>query len=192
MRDRVEKEDIENCLKALHEGQTILYPTDTIWGIGCDATNEEAVKKIVNIKGNRENKSFIILLYSDFQIESYVNRVPEVAYQLLEYAEKPLTLILSNAKNLAPSAIGADGSIGLRIVKHPFCEQLLQRFRKPIVSTSANFGGELSPANFEEIDPKLIEKIDYVAQYGRQFQEKNKASTLIKLEENSRVQIIRE
>lgn len=192
MKDRVEKEDIESCLKALHEGQTILYPTDTIWGIGCDATNEEAVKKIVNIKGNRENKSFIILLYSDFQIESYVNRVPEVAYQLLEYAEKPLTLILSNAKNLAPSAIGADGSIGLRIVKHPFCERLLQRFRKPIVSTSANFGGELSPANFDEIDPKLIEKIDYVAQYGRQFQEKNKASTLIKLEENSRVQIIRE
>lgn len=192
MRDRVEKEDIENCLKALHEGQTILYPTDTIWGIGCDATNEEAVKKIVNIKGNRENKSFIILLYSDFQIESYVNRVPEVAYQLLEYAEKPLTLILSNAKNLAPSTMGADGSIGLRVVKHPFCERLLQRFRKPIVSTSANFGGELSPANFDEIDPKLIEKIDYVAQYGRQFQEKNKASTLIKLEENSRVQIIRE
>lgn len=192
MKDRVEKEDIESCLKALHEGQTILYPTDTIWGIGCDATNEEAVKKIVNIKGNRENKSFIILLYSDFQIESYVNRVPEVAYQLLEYSEKPLTLILSNAKNLAPSAIGADGSIGLRIVKHPFCERLLQRFRKPIVSTSANFGGELSPANFDEIDPKLIEKIDYVAQYGRQFQEKNKASTLIKLEENSRVQIIRE
>lgn len=192
MRDRVEKEDIESCLEALHEGQTILYPTDTIWGIGCDATNEEAVKKIVNIKGNRENKSFIILLYSDFQIESYVNRVPEVAYQLLEYAEKPLTLILSNAKNLALSAIGADGSIGLRIVKHPFCERLLQRFRKPIVSTSANFGGELSPSNFDEIDPKLIEKIDYVAQYGRQFQEKNKASTIIKLEENSRVHIIRE
>lgn len=192
MTDRVEKGDVESCLKALQEGKTILYPTDTIWGIGCDATNEEAVKKIVNIKGNRENKSFIILLYSDFQVESYVNQVPEVAYQLLEYAEKPLTLILSNAKNLAPSAIGADGSIGLRIVKHPFCEQVLQRFRKPIVSTSANFGGEVSPTSFDEIDPKLIEKIDYVAQYGRQFQEKNKASTIIKLEENSRIQIIRE
>lgn len=192
MQNNIDKQDIHECLEALHQGKTILYPTDTIWGIGCDATNEEAVQKVIDLKGDRKNKSFIILLFSDYQIESYVKHIPEVAYQLIEYAEKPLTLILSGAKNLAPSALASDGSIGIRVVKHDFCERLLQRFRKPIISTSANFGGDISPASFQEINPKLREKIDYVVQYGQNTNTGNKASTIIKLEEDSKVQIIRE
>jgi L-threonylcarbamoyladenylate synthase len=139
------KQEIEKTLQVLKEGGVILYPTDTVWGLGCDATNETAVAKVNEIKGRAADKSLIVLLDNDSKLQSYVAEIPDVAYELIEYAENPLTIIFSGAKNLAKNVINTDGSIGIRVVKHNFCEQLLQRFRKPIVSTSANLSGEPTP-----------------------------------------------
>jgi len=127
------KQEIEKALTVLKDGGVILYPTDTVWGLGCDATNEQAVAKINDIKGRAADKSFIILLDTDAKLQSYVTEVPHVAYDLIEYAENPLTLVFPNAKNLAKNVINADGSVGIRIVKHDFCTQLIQRFRKDLL-----------------------------------------------------------
>ena len=135
------KDEVNKAFEVLKNGGLILYPTDTIWGIGCDATNAEAVDKVYKLKGRAEDKSLIVLLDNDNKLQSYIKEVPELAYDLIEYAENPLTIIYSGAKNLAPNAIAKDGSIGIRIVKHDFCQQLLQRFRKPLISTSANTSG---------------------------------------------------
>ena len=191
MQHTVQPSDIKQALTVLREGGLILYPTDTIWGIGCDATNTEAVEKVHQLKGRNLEKSFIILLSSESQLQSYVEEIPEVAYQLIEYADKPLTIVYSSAKNIAPNAVAADGSIGIRIVKHPFCEQLLQRFRKPILSTSANISGQPSPTTYAEISPEIIQGVDYVTQYGREFQEAAKPSTIIKLDTGGKFTFIR-
>ncbi|HKG07654.1 MAG TPA: L-threonylcarbamoyladenylate synthase, partial [Pedobacter sp.] len=151
------KTEIEKALNVLKNGGVILYPTDTIWGLGCDATNEAAVEKINAIKGRSADKSFIILLDTDAKLQSYVTEIPDVAYDLIEYAENPLTIIFSGAKNLAPNVINADGSVGVRIAKHDFCSQLVQRFRKPVTSTSANISGEPSPRFFDEISEEIRE-----------------------------------
>src|ERR1700735_2173065 len=132
------RDEVAKALKIIREGGIILYPTDTIWGIGCDATNTEAVKKIYRLKQRDEAKSMIILLDTENKLESYVTDVNPLAYDLIAYAENPLTLVMPGAKNISPALISADGSIGIRIAQHPFCQQLIQRFRKPIVSTSAN------------------------------------------------------
>src|SRR6201996_6645960 len=121
------KDEVAKALKVIQEGGIILYPTDTIWGIGCDATNTEAVKKIYQLKQRDEAKSMIILLDTDAKLPSYVKEIPDVAYDLIEYTENPLTLVMSGAKNISPALINADGSIGIRIVKNQFCEQLIQR-----------------------------------------------------------------
>ncbi|RZK52412.1 MAG: threonylcarbamoyl-AMP synthase [Pedobacter sp.] len=142
---------MNNALEVLKNGGVILYPTDTVWGLGCDATNEEAVAKVNAIKGRSADKSLIILLDNENKLQSYVTEIPEVAYELIEYAENPMTIVFSGAKNLAKNVINADGTIGIRIVKHDFCEQLLQRFRKPIVSTSANISGQPTPKFFDEM-----------------------------------------
>ncbi|WP_423147720.1 L-threonylcarbamoyladenylate synthase [Rubrolithibacter danxiaensis] len=176
------KEEIDNTLKVLQSGGIILYPTDTIWGIGCDATNEEAINRIFELKGRDASKSLITLLDSENKLESYVKEVPPIAYDLIEYAENPLTIIYSNAKNLAPNAIHLDGSIGIRIVKHDFCKQLIQRFRKPIISTSANISGQKSPTNFAEIDAKILSGVDYVVNIDQDDLTEKKASTILKLE----------
>ena len=191
MQHTVQPSAIKQALTVLREGGLILYPTDTIWGIGCDATNTEAVEKVHQLKGRNLEKSFIILLSSESQLQSYVEEIPEVAYQLIEYADKPLTIVYSSAKNIAPNAVAADGSIGIRIVKHPFCEQLLQRFRKPILSTSANISGQPSPTTYAEISPEIIQGVDYVTQYGREFQEAAKPSTIIKLDTGGKFTFIR-
>src|SRR5690606_17007471 len=130
--------DLKEALDVLRAGGLILYPTDTIWGIGCDATQPAAVERVYQLKGRDQHKSLIVLLDTDSKLPAYVQEVPDVAYQLIEYTERPLTIVYSGAKNLADNLIAADGSIGIRIVQHPFCSPLLQRFRKPIVSTSAN------------------------------------------------------
>src|SRR5690606_20511327 len=150
MHNDVKQTDINQALETLRNGGLILYPTDTIWGIGCDATNPEAVERVFRLKGRDPAKSLIVLLDSDHQLQSYVTEVPDVAYQLIEYTERPLTIVYSGAKNLPPNLLAPDGSIGIRIVKHPFCSPLLQRFRKPIVSTSANISGHPAPTNFGE------------------------------------------
>lgn len=190
-RPYIDKEDLNQALETLKSGGLILYPTDTIWGIGCDATNPEAVEKIFALKGRDKGKSMIILLGNDNQLQSYVSEVPEVAYQLLEATDKPLTIIYSNAKNLAANVVAEDGSIGIRVVNHPFCEQLLQRFRKPIVSTSANISGEASARNFVEVSDEIVNGVDYVVKFGQQDPSNGTASTIMKLDPSGKFEFIR-
>lgn len=185
------KEDIDQALQTLQSGGLILYPTDTIWGIGCDATNEAAVEKVFALKGRASNKSLIILLEAEHKLNGYVREIPDVAYQLMEFAERPMTIIYHSAKNLAPNVPNEDGSIGIRIVKHPFCERLLQRFRKPIVSTSANLSGEPSPANFGSVSAAIREGVDYVVNYGQDDELPHNASTIIKLGPSGQYKLIR-
>lgn len=185
------KEEIEKALEIIKAGGIILYPTDTVWGIGCDATNEIAVEKIIKLKGRAENKSLIILLDNENRIESYVSDVPEIAYDLIEYAENPLTIVFSGAKNLASNVKNQDNSIGIRIVKHPFCQQLIHRFRKPIVSTSANLSGNPTPKNFHEIDEEIINGVDYVVNIEQEDLTPKKPSTIMKLEADGRFNFIR-
>jgi L-threonylcarbamoyladenylate synthase len=183
--------DINNALETLRSGGIILYPTDTIWGVGCDATNAEAVEKVYALKGRSKDKSLIILLENDNRLASYVNEIPDVAYQLIELSEKPLTIIYSKAKNLAPNLIAEDGSIGIRIVKHHFCEQLIQRFRKPIVSTSANISGAPSPKNFNDISDEIKAGVDYIVQFGQDDLTPKQASTIMKLDPSGAFSFIR-
>jgi len=185
------KQDLDQALKTLQSGGVILYPTDTVWGLGCDATNEPAAEKINQIKGRATDKSFIILLDTDSKIQSYVSEVPEVAYDLIEYAENPLTVIFSNAKNLAPNVINQDGTVGIRVVNHDFCKQLLQRFRKPIVSTSANISGQPTPQFFDEISEEVKEKVDYVVTLEQELRIPKKPSTIIKLGPTGQFSFIR-
>lgn len=185
------RDEVNKALEVLQAGGLILYPTDTIWGIGCDATNPEAVEKIFRLKGRDAGKSLIVLLDTENKLESYVQEVPAIAYDLIEYAENPLTIIYSNAKNLAPNVIHQDGSIGIRVVKHQFCQSLIQRFRKPIVSTSANISGEPSPANFQEISDEIISRVDYVVQLEQLDLSQKKASTIMKIEPDGRFAFIR-
>ncbi|MGY3054422.1 L-threonylcarbamoyladenylate synthase [Pedobacter sp. UYEF25] len=185
------QDEIRKSLAVIKSGGVILYPTDTIWGLGCDATDEAAVMRLLKIKNRPPEKSLIILLNTDNKLQSYLSEVPEVAYDLIEFAENPLTVIFSGAKNLAPSVINSDGSVGIRIVKHEFCSTLLDRFRKPIVSTSANLSGKASPQFFDEIDSELITKVDYVVDFERDKRTRTKPSTIIKLGTSGQFEFIR-
>lgn len=187
------KDDLNEALEVLRSGGVILYPTDTIWGLGCDATNKDAVSRIYEIKQREDNKSMIVLMDQPGRMYSYIDEVPEVVDQLLEFAEKPLTLILEGAKNLASNVVNADdGSIGIRIAKDNFCQQLIQRFKKPIVSTSANVSGQPSAAIFDEISDELINAVDYVVKYRQDDLSKTQASSIIKIGKDSSVKVIRE
>lgn len=185
------KTEIEKALAVLKNGGVILYPTDTVWGLGCDATNEQAAAKINEIKGRTSDKSFIILLDTDAKLQSYVSEVPDVAYDLIEYAENPLTLVFPAAKNLAKNVINADGSVGIRIAKHDFCQQLIQRFRKPITSTSANLSGAPTPLFFNEISEEIKEAADYVVDWEQELRINKKPSTIMKLAPGGQFSFIR-
>ncbi|RZK71474.1 MAG: threonylcarbamoyl-AMP synthase [Pedobacter sp.] len=185
------KTEIDKALSVLKNGGVILYPTDTVWGLGCDATNEAAVAKINLIKGRASDKSFIILLDNDNKIQSYVSEVPDVAYELIEYSENPLTIIFSGAKNLAPGVINNDGTVGIRIVKHDFCLQLLQKFRKPITSTSANISGSPTPQTFDEISEEIKDAVDYIVDWEQQITTPKKPSTIMKLGPGGQFSFIR-
>jgi L-threonylcarbamoyladenylate synthase len=185
------KDEVNKAFEVLKNSGLILYPTDTIWGIGCDATNAEAVEKVFKLKGRAEEKSLIVLLDSDSKLQSYIKEVPEIAYDLIEYTENPLTIVYSGAKNLAPNAIAKDGSIGIRIVRHEFCQQLLQRFRKPIISTSANLNGRPSPAIFDDIDETILNGVDYVVNWEQDDRKEKKPSTIMKLEPGGLFSFIR-
>lgn len=185
------REEVNKCLEILRAGGLILYPTDTIWGIGCDATNDEAVSRIFTLKGRQDSKSLITLLDSPAKLPSYVADVPDIAYDLIEYAEKPLTIIYSNAKNVSKKAIASDGSLGIRIVKHEFCTALIERFKKPIISTSANLSGAPSPQTFTDIAVEIREGVDYIANWERDSSEKSQPSTIMKLEPGGRFTFIR-
>jgi L-threonylcarbamoyladenylate synthase len=184
-------DEVVKALKVLREGGIILYPTDTIWGIGCDATNTEAVRKIYKLKQRDEAKSMIILLDTANKLESYVSDVNPLAFDLVEYAENPLTLVMPGAKNISPALIGADGSIGIRIVKSQFCEQLIQRLKKPLVSTSANISGKPSPLYFSQVDDEIINGVDYVVDIDQHSKEIKNPSTIMRLEPSGKFEFLR-
>ncbi len=190
MNDEKLKEEVRKACEILKNGGIILYPTDTIWGIGCDATNEVAVKRVYELKHREDSKAMLVLLDDVGKLASYVE-VPDVAYELLEVNDKPMTIIYPNAKNLAKNLIAQDRTIGIRITSEIFTKSLLYRFRKPIVSTSANISGEPSPRCFAEISDAVKTAVDYVVDF-RQEETTNPApSSIIKLDVGGKIQIIR-
>lgn len=184
-------DDIKKALEVLKDGGIILYPTDTIWGIGCDATNEKAVERIYKIKKREDSKSMLVLMENPALLDRYVEEVPEVAWDLVEISTTPLTVIYPGAKNLAHNLIAEDGSIGIRFTKEEFTTHLLQRFRRPLVSTSANISGEKSPAFFDEISDEIKSAVDYVVQFRQEDRSATKPSSIIKLGPGGRIDIIR-
>jgi len=184
-------EDIKDSLIILRKGGIILYPTDTIWGIGCDPTNPLAVEKIFRIKSRSENKSLLILVDGEQMLDRFVRDIPEIAFELTGVSDSPLTIIYPAGKNLAPGVCNEDGSIGIRICHDDFCQELISRFRKPIVSTSANFSGKPSPENFSQIEKSVIDSVDFVVKYRQDDRQKHSASPVIKLEQNGTIKIIR-
>jgi len=185
------KDEVAKALKIVQDGGIILYPTDTIWGIGCDATNTEAVQKIYRLKQRDETKSMIILLDTDNKLPSYISDVPDLAYDLMEFAENPLTLVMPGAKNISPALISSDGSIGVRVSGHPFCQQLIQRLRKPLVSTSANISGKPSPQYFSQINQEIIDGVNYVVDIDQHSMEIKNPSTIMRLAPNGSFEFIR-
>lgn len=186
------KATIDQAVTILRNGGLILYPTDTVWGIGCDATNAEAVSKIYNLKQRDDSKSMIILVDSLGRIPSYVSDVPDIAYDLIELSEKPLTIVFKNAKNLASNLIAADGSVGIRVVQHEFCQRLISRFGKPIVSTSANISGQPFAKSFDSIDEAIKNGVDFVVPPQFQSPVSNKPSSIIAVGSGGLVKVIRE
>jgi L-threonylcarbamoyladenylate synthase len=185
-------EDIIQALETLRKGGVILYPTDTVWGLGCDATNENAVQRIYSIKKRLESKSMLVLLENPALLERYIDEVPVIAWDLIEITTSPLTIIYPGARNLAKSLVAEDGSIGIRFTKEIFTTELLRRFRKPLVSTSANVSGESAPALFREISDEIISQADYVVKYRQDDQTPARPSGIIKLEVNGKIEIIRQ
>ena len=200
------EEDIRNAVETLRRGGVILYPTDTVWGIGCDATNAEAVSRVYAIKQRDDSKAMICLVDSDARLQRYVRDVPEVAWQLIDSLNtapdsvggtrettpsRPTTLILDGAVNLAPNLISEDGSIGIRITQEPFSKELCFRFQKAIVSTSANISGEPAAQNYCDIDPQILEAVDYVCWSRRQEHKPHTPSSIIRLRKDGQVEIIR-
>ena len=189
------EEILAEALRTLREGGTILYPTDTVWGLGCDATNADAVRRVYQIKQRDDSKALICLVDSDARLQRYVRQVPDVAWQLIDSLKdsdsKPTTLILDGAVNLASNLIADDGSIALRITNEPFSKELCFRFQKALVSTSANISGEPAAQNYSDIDPRLLEAVDYVCWTRRQEHKPHAPSSIIRLRQDGQVSIIR-
>ena len=176
----------------MREGGVILYPTDTIWGIGCDATNEDAVRRVYEIKQRQDSKAMLVLVDSSVKVDFYVQDVPEVAWDLIDLADKPLTIIYSGARNLAANLLAEDGSVGIRVTNEDFSRRLCQQFRKAIVSTSANISGQPSPKNFSEISEEVKSAVDYIVGYRQEEMSNPKPSSIIKLDKGGVIKIIRE
>ena len=186
------EQSVKETVDYLKKGKTILYPTDTIWGIGCDATNYQAVEKVFRIKKRKEHKSLIILVDTHDKIELYVEKVPEITKDLVESMDTPLTIIFPKARNLAKNVLGKDGSIAIRVTRDDFCRTVITAFGKPIVSTSANVSGDINPVMFGKINREIIDNVDYIVTCHKDKLMKTKASRRIKLEENGEFNIIRE
>ncbi len=184
--------EIEKALDVLKKGGTILYPTDTIWGIGCDATNVKAVEKVYKIKQRPDSKSLITLVSDTDQLQEYAQNIPPTVFDLIKQSEKPITIIYPKGKGLASNVIAEDGSVGIRIVNHPFCQKLIRVLGNPIVSTSANISGTPSPIYFRAISQEIRNSVDYVVEIDQELIEEIKPSRIIKLEENGLFTIIRE
>lgn len=185
------RDDIRQAIEVMNKGGVILYPTDTIWGIGCDATNEAAVRRVFEIKKRADAKALITLVDSEAKLEFYVNDIPEVAWDLIEVAERPLTIIFDHARNLAPNLLAEDGSAGIRITKEEFSKNLCMRMKRAIVSTSANISGEPSPKCFADISPEILQAVDYVCTSRRNDTHNPPASNIIKLGSGGEVKVIR-
>ena len=184
-------EDLKKACDVLRKGGLILYPTDTIWGIGCDATNEEAVQRVYTLKQRADNKAMLLLLGNEARLESYVQEVPEIAWSLIEVADRPLTLIYPGARNLAPNLIAEDGSVGIRITREEFSRRLCEQFRRPVVSTSANISVQPAPHTFQEIAEEIKQGVDYIVQYRQDDLTAAQPSSIIKLGAGGLFQIIR-
>jgi L-threonylcarbamoyladenylate synthase len=185
------EEEIKHSVNLLNKGKIILYPTDTIWGIGCDATNSKAIQKIYRIKERDELKSMIILLDTEEKLDRYVKKVPPIAYDLISNSAPPLTIVYSGGQNLPKNLVAKDGTIAVRIVKGRYTGEVIKRLDKPLVSTSANFSGQPTASYFDQIDKGIFDNVDYVVEHFRDRTRNIKPSTVIKLEENGLFTIIR-
>lgn len=183
-------EEIHNAYEVIKNGGIILYPTDTVWGIGCDATNEEAIDKIYKLKHRIENQSMICLMNGEKMIYNVFKDIPETAWQIMDLSEKPTTIILDKPRNVAKNIISSDNSLGIRLVKEPFCFKLMERMKKPLVSTSANISGQPTPKSFKEISPEIINGVDYIVNLHKD-KIAGKPSTIIKLTLDNQVKVIR-
>ncbi|SHM50088.1 L-threonylcarbamoyladenylate synthase [Chryseobacterium polytrichastri] len=182
---------MENIINILKSGGTILYPTDTIWGIGCDATNIEAINKIFDIKKREKNKSMIILVETEKRLQDLVD-VPEMAWEIMDLSEKPVTLVYENPKGLPKELLAEDGSIGIRLVKNDFCKKLITKLNRPLVSTSANFSGDKSPLQFSDISKEIIDLVDYAVEENREKVSQYSGSSVIKIWSDNRIKVLRE
>ena len=193
MEKRYDKSDLQAALKVLREGGVILYPTDTVWGIGCDATNAGAVARVYEIKKRMDSKAMLVLLDGAGKLQGYMEKVPETAWMLLETNEgqRPMTIIYPQAKNLAPNLLADDGSVGIRITEEPFSKALCEQLRRPLVSTSANISGEPAARLFSEISPEILEAVDYVCLFRRDDNSPAQPSSIIKIDDKERIHIIR-
>ena len=189
--ESVFRDDIREAVRVMQSGGVMLYPTDTIWGIGCDACNEDAVRRVFEIKRRAEAKSVISLVDSEVKVEFYVRSVPDVAWQLWECSDEPLTLVLDGARNLASGVIASDGSVALRVTREAFSRQLCMRMKRAIVSTSANIAGEPAPRCFSEISPEILQAVDYVCLSRRDEAPRQTPSHIIKIGPSGEVKIIR-
>ena len=183
-------QEVHKAFEIIKEGGIILYPTDTVWGIGCDATNSEAVAKIYQLKQREDSKSMIVLMNGEKMIYNVFKEVPEVAWQIIDLSEKPTTIILDQPRNVAPNLIASDKTLGIRLVKEPFCFKLMEKMKKPLVSTSANISGQPTPIAFKDISQEIIKGVDYVVNL-HQDKIAGKPSTIIKLTSDAQVKIIR-
>ena len=185
------QDEVKKAIEVMRNGGVILYPTDTVWGIGCDATNEEAVKRVYEIKRRDDSKAMICLVDSDARLSRYVRKVADVVWDMIGLATQPLTIIYENANGLAPSLLAEDGSVGIRVTSEEFSKELCYRFQKPIVSTSANISGEPTPQTFAEISEEIKNAVDYVVKYNQKSKEKHQPSSVVKIKENGEFKIIR-
>ncbi|WP_339628073.1 L-threonylcarbamoyladenylate synthase [uncultured Maribacter sp.] len=184
-------EEINKCIEVLENGGLILYPTDTVWGIGCDATNKEAVQKVFKLKQRDDSKALICLVSNDAMLEKHVEKVPELAYDLIDLATKPTTIIYDKPRGVAENLIASDNTLAIRVASDKFCQYLIGKFKKPIVSTSANISGTSTPKSFQNIDKAILSGVDYVVNLHREKQNSS-ASSIIRLSNDNTVKIIRE
>lgn len=188
---RYDRDDMSRAVETLKKGGIILYPTDTVWGIGCDATDEEAVRRIYGLKKREDSKSMLVLVGSYGDLEKTVEEIPEAAWMLMDAAVKPLTIIYDHPRGIACNLLADDGSLGIRVTDELFSRELCRRLRRPIVSTSANVSGKKTPRSFSEIDKDIIEGVDYAVFYRRDDNSKGKSSDIIKVSDNGVIKVIR-
>lgn len=185
------EQELQKALEVLKNGGVIIYPTDTVWGLGCDATNSKAIEKLIEIKGKQVNNGLIVLVDKDINLNKYVDEVPQVAWEIIEVSDKPITIIYDKVKGIAAQCIAADGSAAIRVVNDEFCKKLIFKLGKPLVSTSANFSGQPTPANFLEVNKDLQQKVDYVVNWRQNEKTQAAASSIIKISNSGSFKIIR-